>query len=77
MSVRMLYLLATQVFACLVLLVRSSTAKGVEDLILRHEVAMLSRQISIPRPGWPDRAVLARLLPRVLRWHRIVSRAPC
>jgi putative transposase len=72
----MLYLLASPVFAWLVLLARSSAAKDVEILILRHEVAVLRRQITTPRPGWPDRALLAalaRLLPRVLRCHRIVS----
>jgi hypothetical protein len=72
----MLYLTATRIFAWLVLLARSSAAKDVEILILRHEVAVLRRQITTPRPGWPDRALLAalaRLLPRELRCHRIVS----
>jgi putative transposase len=74
--VRMLYLIATHVFAWLVLLSRTSAAKNVEILILRHEVAVLRRQITTPRPGWSDRALLAalaRLLPRGLRCHRIVS----
>ncbi|HEU0127618.1 MAG TPA: IS3 family transposase, partial [Pseudonocardiaceae bacterium] len=76
MLVRMLYLLASRVFAWLVLLARSSAVKDVEILVLRQEVAVLRRQIATPRPGWPDRALLAalaRLLPRVLRCHRIVS----
>ncbi|MEU1628438.1 IS3 family transposase [Streptomyces sp. NPDC020096] len=74
--VRMIYLLATRVFAWLALLCRSTAAKNAEILILRHEVAMLRRQVTAPKPGWPDRALLAtlaRLLPRALRGHRIVS----
>lgn len=68
------FVLVRMLFAWLVLLARSSAAKDVEILVLRHEVAVLRRQIA--RPGWPERAVLAalaRFLPRVLRCHRIVS----
>jgi putative transposase len=41
--VRMLYLIATRIFAWLVLLARSSAAKNVEILILRHEAAKRGR----------------------------------
>ncbi|GAA3367075.1 hypothetical protein GCM10017744_077630 [Streptomyces antimycoticus] len=55
---------------------RSSAAKDTEILILRHELAVLRRQVTAPKPGWPDRALLAvvtRLIPQALRERRIVS----
>ncbi|MFE7213962.1 IS3 family transposase [Streptomyces sp. NPDC057611] len=72
----MLHLIATRIFTWLVLLSRTSAAKEAEILILRHEVAVLRRQVAAPKPTWPDRALLAalaRLPPRTLRQHRIVS----
>lgn len=74
--VRLAYLITMRIFAWLVLLSRSSAAKNAEILILRHELAVLRRQVTAPKPGWSDRALLAalaRLLPRALRRHRIVS----
>ncbi|MGR3939492.1 helix-turn-helix domain-containing protein [Streptomyces sp. BRA346] len=76
MLVRLTYLGAIRIFAWLFLMSRSSAAKNAEILILRHELAVLRRQITAPKPDWPDRALLAvltRLISQALRERRIVS----
>ena len=78
MLFRLAYLLMIRVFGWLALLARSDISKDVEILVLRHEVAVLRRQIARPKPDWADRAMIAaltRLLPRHLRLHRIVTPA--
>jgi putative transposase len=74
--IRLVYLAVSHLFAWLALLIRSDASKDVEILVLRHEVAVLRRQVARPKPHWADRAVfaaLARLLPGRLRLHRIVT----
>jgi len=85
MSASLVYLLLRQVLQMLTQLARDDGAKDVELLVLRHEVAVLRRQVRRPKLEPADRVVLAalsRLLPRsrwpiffvtpatLLRWHR-------
>jgi len=69
-SLRLLYLIFRQVLGLVVLSCRSSAAKDIELLVLRHEVAVLRRTHPRPRLDWADRAIFAavvRRLPRALR----------
>jgi putative transposase len=85
MSASIVYLLLRQVLQMLTQLARDDGAKDVELLVLRHQVAVLRRQVTCPDLRPEDRvvlAVLSRLLPRtrwsaffvtparLLRWHR-------
>src|SRR5919197_70438 len=80
-----LYVVVCRLLELLVLFGRSDRAKELEILVLRHELAILRRQVGRPRFESHDRLVLAalsRMLPRrswndflvrpetLLRWHR-------
>jgi putative transposase len=84
-SASLVYLLLRHVLQMLIQLAREGGAKDVELLVLRHQVAVLRRQVHRPALEPGDRVVLAalsRLLPRIrwsafsvtpttlLRWHR-------
>ncbi|WP_041255970.1 integrase core domain-containing protein [Frankia sp. EAN1pec] len=81
----LLYALTRNALGLMLLRVRGDTAKEAELLVLRHQVAVLRRQVNRPTLEPADRVILAalsRLLPRarwgsfvvtpatVLRWHR-------
>ena len=66
-----LYVMFGRVMALALLCFRSSDFKELEIVVLRHELAVLRRQVSRPALRPADRAFLAaasRLLPRA-RWH--------
>jgi putative transposase len=75
-SFRLLYLIMVRVSGWLVLLGRARASEDAGILVLRHEVMVLRRQVTRPKPDWADRAILAaltRLLPAALRGSRLIT----
>jgi putative transposase len=81
----LLYLLLRRILQLVMLLGRGDRAKELEIVVLRHQLAVLRRQVDRPDLNDGDRVLLAalsRLLPRsswsgfmvtpatLLRWHR-------
>lgn len=67
MLLRLLYLTLTGMIRFLRLLAMSNADKDIEILALRHQLAVLRRQIDKPRLTPPDRAFLAALLHKLPR----------
>jgi len=82
---RFVYVIARRVLEIVVLRFRSKSYKELEIVVLRHELAILRRQVARPDLRDADRVLLAaasRILPRarwsvflvtpatLLRWHR-------
>jgi putative transposase len=66
-TLRFAYLAVLRVFGWLALLARSDRAKDAEILILRHQIAVLQRQVKTPRVSWADRALLSALARQLSR----------
>ncbi len=70
MTFRLLYLIFIRLCGWLALLPRSDNVKDTEILVLRHQIAVLQRQVRSPRLTWADRAVLASLTGRLSTTRR-------
>ena len=76
MLFRLAYLLMIRLFGWLALLTRSDTSKDVEILVLATRGRSPAPPGHPPKPHWADRAMiaaLARMLPKRLWLHRIVT----
>jgi len=62
---RLLYLIFARLCGWLTLLPHSDDVKNTEILVLRHQIAVLQRQVRSPRLTWADRAILAALTRRL------------
>ena len=71
MALRLLYLTFIRLLSWLALLGRSSRSKDIEILVLRHQLAVLRRQVARPRLSWADRAVVAALAGRLPKARRL------
>ena len=78
MIISVVYLLARRLLGCLMVLARREASKDAELLVLRHENAVLRRQIGRVRYQPADRlwlAALSRLIPR-RRWGEVFAVTP-
>jgi putative transposase len=76
MALSLVYLIFRQQLAWLAILARDDAAKTAEILLLRHENAILRRQVKRPRRTWADRALitaLAGLMPKARRAHLFIT----
>jgi putative transposase len=74
----LIYLVVRCLFGCLMMRARREASKDAEILVLRHENAVLRRQISRVRYQPGDRlwlAALSRLIPQ-RRWGEVFTLAP-
>ena len=89
MALSFIYQLVQRVLTAIRIHRMDAVAKDAEILVLRHQLAVLRRQVARPRFTWSHRAIvstLARLIPRerwapflvtpgtILRWHRALVR---